>query len=172
MAYLKPNSSNVNFNFSVCLFWCIPFSSSVMSPYFPLPRGRYVNLMTLAKCVWSGYCIDYTVTPPNTQAQRPRDLERTAIHLHAGYGSTPLQLGSRENHAGEKLLCLPQGSTPEVCACVFTSYCQKILVWVTVWLWWQWKLCSLIHENYSWGSWKLLSSIMLLCVDLIKMRPR
>lgn len=103
------------------------FESSIVSPYFPLLGGRYVNLMTLAKCVWSGYCIDYTVTPPNTQAQRPRDLERTAIHLHAGYGSTPLQLGSRENHAREKLLCLPQGSTPEVCvcACVFLQAIAK-----------------------------------------------
>ncbi|KAF3854741.1 hypothetical protein F7725_022796 [Dissostichus mawsoni] len=56
---------------------------------------------------------DYMVNLPNTEAQRPRDLERTAVRLHAGYHSTPLRL-SRENHAGEKLLCLPQGSTSEM----------------------------------------------------------
>lgn len=72
----------------------------------------------------------------NTQAQRPRDLERTAIHLHAGYCSTLLRLCSRENHAGEKLLCLPQGSTSEVCL-VFTILVlyqkKRDILYVTVW---------------------------------------
>lgn len=39
------------------------------------PRDRYVNLMTLAKCARSGYCIDYMVTQPNTGTEtwRPRE---------------------------------------------------------------------------------------------------
>lgn len=111
-----------NLEFYICCFGLVHQSfpssleSSAVSPYFPLLGGRNVNLMTLAKCVCSGYCIDYMVTLSNTQAQRPRDLERTETNFNAGYrphARRPLR--TWERHAGQKLLCLPQGSTSEVC---------------------------------------------------------
>lgn len=146
----RTSSSAVNiilviFALSTCVL--VPFREYYCKSIFSPPRGRYVNLMMLAKCVWSGYCIDYIVTLPDTQAQRPRDLQRTAIHLDAGYHSTLLRLCSRENHAGKKLLWIPQGSTSEVCVFVnlFQDYRKK----------WMFGCCSccgsssLICENCS-----------------------
>lgn len=68
--------------------------------------------MTLVKCVGSGYRIDYMVTLPNTRAQRPREDSNTPPRRYLLRTAPAL---SGENHAGKKLLCLPQGSTPEVC---------------------------------------------------------
>lgn len=111
----KPNPQKPEFGILYLLFCSSPpvlCRESIFSP----PRGRNVNLMTLAKCVCSGYCIDYMVTLSNRQAQRPRDLERTETNFNAGYRPhTRRRLRTWEHHAGQKLLCLPQGSTSEVC---------------------------------------------------------
>lgn len=95
------------------VFWFLLVDISVMSEYFSFPLRRYVNLMILAVRVIRLLCIDYMVTLP--------------IHLHAGCCSTQLGLHCRDNHAGEKLLSFPQGSTPEVCLFLKTSSLNKLL---------------------------------------------
>lgn len=128
----------------------LPFQEQCHESIFPLVRGRYVNLMTLAKCVWSGYCIDYIVILQNTQAQRPRDLERIAIHLHAGYCSALLQ---RKSCREKTALPSSRVNVRGVCfckiaqlKCIFRKVMGKWLLGCCC------GSCSLIHENYSWGS--------------------
>lgn len=50
------------------------------------------------------------------------DPEKIETHVHAGNcPPTVLRLCSREHHAGEKLLCLPQESATEVCVFLYSN---------------------------------------------------